>query len=228
GRVQGVGFRYSVKQIAALFLNTKPDMQPWPDHERASPTFQLPLLNAFSDLIVTFDPLCEDNSMPVTFFEISRMTLFRGFDETFIRLLDLFFVEGNYGSNSVLFEEGDHQDHFYMIVAGEVEVYRTTQDKEIVLGTLCAGQFFGEMNLFDPGEATASVRALTPVRTLEISNSQFLEFIRQKPELAADFTVQLTETIVKRFRDTNSTLVEQLTHPENLKMANEMDRGTLA
>jgi CRP-like cAMP-binding protein len=166
--------------------------------------------------------------MALTFVEISRMTLFRGFDESFVRLLDLFFMEGNYAPDRLLIREGEHQDRFYMLFAGEVEIFRKTSDSEIQLGILCAGQFFGEMNLFDPGVATASVRALTPIRTLEISNAQFREFIQQKPELAADFTFQLSETIVKRFRDTNSTLLEQLTHPENLKKAQQMDRGTLA
>jgi CRP-like cAMP-binding protein len=167
-------------------------------------------------------------NMALTFVEISRMTLFRGFDESFVRLLDLFFMEGNYAPDRLLIREGEHQDRFYMLFAGEVEIFRKTSDSEIQLGILCAGQFFGEMNLFDPGVATASVRALTPIRTLEISNAQFREFIQQKPELAADFTFQLSETIVKRFRDTNSTLLEQLTHPENLKKAQQMDRGTLA
>lgn len=166
--------------------------------------------------------------MPLSFVEICRMTLFRGFDASFIRLLDLFFVEGNYAPDRLLIREGDHQDRFYVIFAGEVEIFRTTPDRDIHLGNLCAGQFFGEMNLFDPGDATASVRALTPVRTLEISNAQFREFIQQKPELAADFTFQLAETIVKRFRDTNSALLEQLTHPDNLKKAEQMNRGTTA
>lgn len=166
--------------------------------------------------------------MGLTFVEIARMTLFRGFDESFIRLLDLFFIEGSYGPGTTLIEEGAHQDRFFILFAGEVEVIHEGKDKRIVLGNLCAGQFFGEMNLFDPGVATAGVRTLTPVRTLEISNAQFREFIQQKPELAADFTFQLAETIVKRFRDTNSALLEQLTSPDNLRKAQEMDRGTLA
>jgi CRP-like cAMP-binding protein len=167
--------------------------------------------------------------MSITFSEISRMSLFRGFDASFIQLLDLFFIEANYVPNTLLVEEGKLQNSFYMIFAGEVEVFHHSRKEEnIVLGNLSAGQFFGEMNLFDPGLATASVRTLTPVRTLEISNEKFRFFIQEKPELAADFTLQLSETIVKRFRDTSDKLLEQLTDPKNLLKAEQHNRGTPA
>jgi len=163
--------------------------------------------------------------MSIAFSEISRMSLFRGFDRSFIQLLDLFFVEKNYDPDTLLVDEGKLQSTFYMIFAGEVEVFHISPaGKRLSLGNLCAGQFFGEMNLFDPGLATASVRTLTPVRTLEISNEKFRYFIQEKPELAADFALQLTETIVKRFRNTNDKLLEQLTDPENLVKANQHNR----
>jgi len=164
--------------------------------------------------------------MAISFSEISRMSLFRGFDSSFIQLLDLFFVEGTYEPGVFLVEENKLQSRFFMIFAGEVSVMHSAgTDREIILGELAAGQFFGEMNLFDPGLATASVKSLTPVRTLEISNEKFRFFINDKPELAADFTFQLTETIVKRFRDTNNKMLEQLTDPENLRKAEQLNRG---
>ncbi|MGF1678881.1 MAG: Crp/Fnr family transcriptional regulator [Candidatus Methylacidiphilales bacterium] len=167
--------------------------------------------------------------MSVSFSEISRMSLFRGFNQSFIQLLDLFFIEENYEPDTLLIEEGRLQNRFFMLFAGEVAVsHLAPSGQDIVLGHLAAGQFFGEMNLFDPGLATASVRSLTPVRTLEISNEKFRYFIQEKPELAADFTFQLTETIVKRFRDTNDKLLEQLMNPENLRKADQLNRGVPA
>jgi CRP-like cAMP-binding protein len=81
------------------------------------------------------------------------------------------------------------------------------------------------MNLFDPGTATANIRSLTPVRTLEISNGQFLQFMRYKPEAAADFMFQLTQIIVKRLRKTTDSLTQELMSPENLQRAVQIDRG---
>jgi len=167
-------------------------------------------------------------SMAIHFSDISRMSLFRGFNESFVQLLDLFFREANYKAGTVLVLEGELQQTFYMLVAGEVEVNRRVNGAPMRLDILPAGQYFGEMNLFDPGVATASVVALTPVRTLEISNDKFRNFITHKPELAADFTLQLAETIVKRFRSSTHLLSEELARPENIRMAQQIDRGTVA
>ncbi|MEM9443847.1 MAG: cyclic nucleotide-binding domain-containing protein [Verrucomicrobiota bacterium] len=152
--------------------------------------------------------------MSITFSEISRMTLFRGFDPNFVKMLDLFFFERNYESDMVLVQSGEPQDRFFIMIAGEVEVYQEVDDKRVSLAVLSAGQFFGEMNLFDPGEATASVATLTPVKTLEITNTKFRSFISNRPELAADFTFQLATTIVKRFRASKETLMSQINQPQ--------------
>ncbi|NJK91617.1 MAG: cyclic nucleotide-binding domain-containing protein [Blastochloris sp.] len=166
--------------------------------------------------------------MTVSFSEISRMTLFRGFDASFIQLLDLFFVENTYEAETTLVHQGSLQNTFYLIFAGEVEVFHHVDQVRVSLSTLAAGQFFGEINLFDPGLATANVITLTPVRTLEISNDKFSYFIQHKPELAADFTFQLAETIVKRFRNNNETLMQELGKPENILKAQQVDRGPVA
>jgi len=166
--------------------------------------------------------------MNVTFAEISRMTLFRGFTGEFVSLLDLFFLEKNYPPETHLIEQGQTQNTFYLVVAGEVQVYHTVDQRRITLDSLCAGQFFGEMNLFDPGQATASVVAVTPVQTLEISNERFRFFINSQPALAADFTFQLAETVVKRFRASNHALMDELCRPEAIQQAQQIDRGKLA
>lgn len=163
--------------------------------------------------------------MEISFTDISRMSLFRSFDDKLVKMLDMFFQEQNYATGHLIVEEGRRQDRFFVLFAGEVEAYHDLGGKRVVLDTLSAGQFFGEMNLFDPGTATASIRSLTPVRTLEISNEQFVQFMRYKPEAAADFMFQLTQIIVKRLRNTTENLTQALMSPENLKRAVQIDRG---
>ncbi|GAB4239798.1 MAG: hypothetical protein OHK005_01510 [Candidatus Methylacidiphilales bacterium] len=160
----------------------------------------------------------------LAFVDVSRMTLFRGFDEDFVRLLDLFFVSNSYTEGAMILEQGKFQNTFYLVVAGEVEVFHHLEEgKDLHLGHLSAGQFFGEMNLFDPGIATASVRSLTQVKTLEISNDKFRYFIQSKPAAAADFTFQLAQVIVKRFRQSKDSLIEELTNPESIRKAQLID-----
>lgn len=161
------------------------------------------------------------------FSDICRMALFRGFSEDFVRLLDLYFTDNHHPSGTRLVEQGRLQETFYIIISGEVEIQQEAAGTLISHGFLEAGQFFGEINLFDPGVATAHVIAATPVRTLQISNERFRSFISQRPELAADFTYQLAETIVKRFRNVSSALAEEMARPENLRLARQVERGPI-
>lgn len=162
--------------------------------------------------------------MSILFSEISRMNLFHSFNnKECVQLLDLFFHEENYALNQMIIEYGQLQTKFFVIVAGEVEVFKMIDQKKVVLGQLSAGQFFGEMNLFNPGLATATVTALTPVKTLEISNIMFRRFLAQKPQYAADFTFQLAETIVKRLRSSHEVIEHELMSPRALELGEKLD-----
>jgi CRP-like cAMP-binding protein len=64
-----------------------------------------------------------------------------------------------------LLEEGTIVNHLYIVCEGTVHVRRLAQTKEILLGRLGVGAHFGEINMFDPGTATASIYAMnTPTR----------------------------------------------------------------
>ena len=86
----------------------------------------------------------------------------------------------------LLFREGDRGDRFYIMLDGEVEVVKAlgTPDERI-LAIRRAGEFFGEMSLFEPdGLRTASVRALTPLRLLEMQRSDFDMLLHHRPAVA--------------------------------------------
>src|SRR4051794_22064696 len=59
-----------------------------------------------------------------------------------------------------ILEEGVAPIAFYIIADGVVHVRRRANTREMLLARLGAGAFFGEINLFDPGMATASIYAM--------------------------------------------------------------------
>lgn len=66
----------------------------------------------------------------------------------------------HYEPNSVIIQQGEQVDHFFMIASGEVDVQlKSPNGPEISLARLGEGQFFGEISLLRGGNATASVRA---------------------------------------------------------------------
>jgi phosphoserine phosphatase RsbU/P len=88
-------------------------------------------------------------------------------------------------AGAFLFREGDAGDRFYAILDGEVEVVKAwgTADERL-LAVRRAGEFLGEMSLFEPGgRRTASVRARTAVRLLEMARADFDVLLHHRPAL---------------------------------------------
>lgn len=71
------------------------------------------------------------------------------------------------------------------------------------MATLRAGDFFGEMALFDSVPRSASVRASTPCRCLVLSRWDFLLEVRLHPALA----IQMLAVLSPRLRALEDNLL---------------------
>ena len=60
----------------------------------------------------------------------------------------------------ILFEEGDAADQAYLVMDGNVQIFRKTGNKEVVLATLGKGDILGEMSLIDNQPRMASARVV--------------------------------------------------------------------
>jgi diguanylate cyclase (GGDEF)-like protein len=77
----------------------------------------------------------------------------------------------------VLFAEGDPGRTMYLVLEGQVEIFRG--DRHISAGG--PGEYFGEMSLIEGKERSAGLRATTPALLLEISEDLFRETIARHP-----------------------------------------------
>ena len=84
----------------------------------------------------------------------------------------------------VVFQQGDVGDLFFMILEGEAEVCRSLGEAlPHRLGTLHAGEYFGEQALLAGESRSATVRALTPLTVLALRQREFTSLVTQIPEL---------------------------------------------
>lgn len=90
-----------------------------------------------------------------------------------------------YPAKSIIIYAGDKPDVLYYIVEGSVTVLIEDDDgREIVLAYLNAGDFFGEMGLFDTQqERSAWVRARSQCEIAEISYNKFRWMAKEDPEI---------------------------------------------
>jgi CRP-like cAMP-binding protein len=90
----------------------------------------------------------------------------------------------------------------YVVQSGEVEVVQEGAGGERILAVLGAGDFFGEMAIFEKEVRSATVRARGEARVMKVDNKTLLRRIHEDPLLA----VNLLRTLSKRLRDVNATV----------------------
>ena len=82
-----------------------------------------------------------------------------------------------------VFHQGDIGDRIYIIVRGQAEVVLEEGDMEVLLATLGAGEYFGEMALLKQTTRGATVRCTTPMDTLSLPKREFSMLAAYLPQM---------------------------------------------
>jgi CRP-like cAMP-binding protein len=108
--------------------------------------------------------------------------------------------------HTVVFNQGDVGDAMFLVLAGELRARTMVGEVESLLATFSAGDFFGDMALFDNGPRSADVVANADSRLLKISAVNFYRLVREAPALATPFLQATARTLSSRIRADNRKL----------------------
>jgi CRP-like cAMP-binding protein len=97
-----------------------------------------------------------------------------------------------YLAGEAIIREGEAGDRLCIIYSGKVSVTKAGH----MLAELTAGDFFGEMALFDAGPRSATVTALDDVEVLVLERDRFDSLVRQRPTVL----MEVCSTLVRRLR----------------------------
>jgi CRP/FNR family cyclic AMP-dependent transcriptional regulator len=107
-----------------------------------------------------------------------------------------------------LLEEGTVVNHLYIVCDGAVHVRRLAQTREILLGRLGVGAHFGEINMFDPGTATASIYAMkTPTRIAFVDYQTLRDHLSSNPMTGYKVVTAMMTEMARRLRQTSARLI---------------------
>ncbi|MEK7686402.1 MAG: cyclic nucleotide-binding domain-containing protein [Verrucomicrobiota bacterium] len=112
---------------------------------------------------------------------------------------------------SQIVRQGEPGDAMYLVLEGEVRVRLMIDDKETILTTLLAGEFFGEIALFDHGPRSADVIANFDTTLLKISAAAFYKLASDAPDLASPFLLAIGKTLTSRIRADNKRFRDSVT-----------------
>lgn len=162
---------------------------------------------------------------------LKKFELFKGLNDEELTWLLSHFNQETFEAGKVIVEEGSAPQGFYIIVEGEVEVWKDfgtpLQDTIAVRGP---GASFGEMALIDDLPRSATVTAKTRVKVLSQTKEEFNQVLKERGTLAliilrsfSSMVRQSNDTFINGLRERNEKLAKA--YEELQKAQQEMIRN---
>lgn len=108
---------------------------------------------------------------------------------------------------TALCHEGRHEDIFYILLSGEVEISVSMPDGAVRhLARVGAGRFFGEMALIDDSPRTATATTVSESTVVEVSKATFSSLLMRRPPVAR----AILRTVTANLRATDRATIADL------------------
>jgi thioredoxin reductase (NADPH) len=113
-----------------------------------------------------------------------RGQMFPALDAAQVARAAAFGREQSFEAGAVVWEQGDGDVPFYVVLEGQLEVVHPHGAAEHAVTVHSAGEFTGEMNLLFGRRTLVRGRATTPLRTVRIEPLRFQALVQTDPELS--------------------------------------------
>jgi CRP/FNR family transcriptional regulator, cyclic AMP receptor protein len=141
-------------------------------------------------------------------FDLLRsVSIFRSLDDAELAALAALLTVREIPARTRILEEGTEVKALYIVCDGVMHVRRMAQKREMLLNRLGVGAFFGEINLFDPGLATASIYAMKNSRIAVVDYGSFRAFMEANPATGYKIVTAMMVETARRLRQTSARLV---------------------
>jgi CRP/FNR family transcriptional regulator, cyclic AMP receptor protein len=110
----------------------------------------------------------------------------------------------------IVFEEGSPGASLFVLAEGEVEIVHRNEAVQKVIARLRAPAAFGEMALVDREARSATVRACSPCRALELTAEGFTAFRKRSRDGFTFVVINIARVLSTRLRETSRRLADHL------------------
>ncbi len=136
---------------------------------------------------------------------LQKVSLFAGLGSAHLRTLARDCTEREFEAGDVVVRQGNPGIGVFIIVSGKVRIEKTNEDGTVMtIAHHGPGEVIGEMSVIDGAPRTASVIAEEPTECLVLASWAFNSFLESHPSVA----LHILPIVVKRFRETNDTLIK--------------------
>ncbi len=140
-------------------------------------------------------------------------------DKASLELLYSHMHEEFYPAGRPIFQEGDAGDTMYVVIKGVVSILVNTDDGETIeIAEIPAGNFLGEMSIFDNAPRSATCTPKTDTAVLSLKSESFYSFIEKNPEAGNAIMHPMLKTITQRLKNTAAFLSDMVTWGEQARI----------
>ncbi|MDR1858733.1 MAG: cyclic nucleotide-binding domain-containing protein [Treponema sp.] len=135
---------------------------------------------------------------------LQKYSLFGGILEDQISKIIPLMVEERYGPGEVIIKEGIPNDKILFIVKGRVSIIKGST----LIYDLAEGNTFGEMEVLDVMPCAATIRAVTDVTVMSMSNISLRKIYKSDIKAFALLLMNLARDLSRRLRVANEIMVD--------------------
>lgn len=138
---------------------------------------------------------------------LGQIPLFESLSDADLESLAERLTERTYAAHEQVFAGGTPGSSMFIVLSGAVQIYieGTKGAPRVLLKEARAGEYFGELSLFDDKPRSASVEATIPTVLLELTREVLSDHMAKSPSAA---TAVLSE-MAARLRETNALLSQR-------------------
>ena len=137
---------------------------------------------------------------------LQKYSLFGGLLEEQIQSLIPLMKEESYNPGELIITEGSANDKIFFIIEGQVSVSK----RDVELSRFGEGEAFGEMEVLDVMSATASIKSISQVTALSISNRALHQIYKMDVKIFALMLMNLARDLCRRLRKSDEKLASSL------------------
>ena len=141
----------------------------------------------------------------ITFQTLQKYSFFGGLTEEQIgTILPLMELESHQPDTDIIVE-GNPNDKIHFLIFGDVAVIK----EGVVLTNLKTGETFGEMEVLDVMPSAATIRTISDVTVMSISNKAFREIYKLDIKAFSLMIMNLARDLSRRIRKMNEKAIEK-------------------
>ena len=137
---------------------------------------------------------------------LPRMGILSFLDDEFRELLTGYGIIRTTHAGDVIIEEATPQTHLYVVITGLYAVTTKAAGRDVQLDTVEEGDCFGEVSLFQPGAASATVTCERSGQLWCMEAEQLQQFFFDAPQAACALLLGINTVLTRRLKRSNAVI----------------------